>query len=402
MTNRKEFQFFPFHLVDQSPWPILASFSVFLMAVSAVMCFHGFEHGGSLLSLGFILTAGVMGLWFRDVITEGRAKSLYSVTSLFDSIVKSTTTIKKEEILEYVDLKSKIFDLNDEQLGYYLSGLIEGDGDIYLPSLGKTILSRILNPRINFTSHTNNLYLYATIQSRLGGIGRFQIVRGNVLRYIIGDVEGIKKIIFLTHNKFKTPKNKRFNQLIDFMNEKYSFNINESILDTSNIFDNSWFTGFVEADGHFGVKYREFKPKVEGISKRSTSKSVSIFFSLDQRAYDRIHFLSFRPIMEEIAQALQCKLNSYTYKIYNFPLNENDGKALSINVSAIGKLKNIVDYFHKFPLLGIKGEDFKDWNLIYNMILCKEHLTDSGRLKIKNLQLNMNKQRTNSRMKTFK
>jgi cytochrome c oxidase subunit 3 len=70
MTKRRQFQLFPFHLVDQSPWPILASFSVLLMAVSAVMSFHGFDHGGKLLLLGFILTVSVMALWFRDVITE--------------------------------------------------------------------------------------------------------------------------------------------------------------------------------------------------------------------------------------------------------------------------------------------------------------------------------------------
>lgn len=71
MANRKQFQFFPFHLVDMSPWPILTSFSAFIMAVSAVMCFHGFENGGKLLLLGFVLTATVMVLWFKDVITEG-------------------------------------------------------------------------------------------------------------------------------------------------------------------------------------------------------------------------------------------------------------------------------------------------------------------------------------------
>jgi cytochrome c oxidase subunit 3 len=71
MTNRKQFQFFPFHLVDMSPWPILTSFSAFLMAISAVLSFHGFANGGRLLLLGFVLTASVMVLWFKDVITEG-------------------------------------------------------------------------------------------------------------------------------------------------------------------------------------------------------------------------------------------------------------------------------------------------------------------------------------------
>jgi hypothetical protein len=82
MTNRKQFQFFPFHLVDMSPWPLLTSFSAFLMAISAVMSFHGFANGGKLLLLGFILTASVMVLWFKDVITEGRVKNFKYYSSL--------------------------------------------------------------------------------------------------------------------------------------------------------------------------------------------------------------------------------------------------------------------------------------------------------------------------------
>ena len=85
MANRKQFQFFPFHLVDQSPWPLLASFSLLLMAVSGVMSFHGFENGGSLLLLGFILTVSVMALWFKDVITEGRALSLFITQSILSN-----------------------------------------------------------------------------------------------------------------------------------------------------------------------------------------------------------------------------------------------------------------------------------------------------------------------------
>ncbi|KDQ05585.1 hypothetical protein BOTBODRAFT_629137 [Botryobasidium botryosum FD-172 SS1] len=69
--NRTEFQAFPYHLVEPSPWPILTSFALLTMTTSAVMYFHGFANGGELLTLGFCLTAGGMILWFRDVITEG-------------------------------------------------------------------------------------------------------------------------------------------------------------------------------------------------------------------------------------------------------------------------------------------------------------------------------------------
>ena len=63
---------------------------------------------------------------------------------------------------------------NNNNLGYYLADLLEGDGHISLPFLGVTTLNRILNPRRIFTSHINNLGMYAFIQSELGNIGRFQ------------------------------------------------------------------------------------------------------------------------------------------------------------------------------------------------------------------------------------
>ena len=61
-NNIIKFQYFPFHLVDPSPWPLFGSFSLLLMAVSGVMSFHGYAYGGSLLLLGLILTVSLMGL----------------------------------------------------------------------------------------------------------------------------------------------------------------------------------------------------------------------------------------------------------------------------------------------------------------------------------------------------
>jgi len=70
-VERYKFQSFPFHLVEQSPWPIVTSFTLFLMACSAVLFFHGFPFGGEILILGFMLTISSMALWFKDVILEG-------------------------------------------------------------------------------------------------------------------------------------------------------------------------------------------------------------------------------------------------------------------------------------------------------------------------------------------
>ena len=221
--------------------------------------------------------------------------------------------------------------------------------------------------------------MYAFIQSELGNIGRFQRSSENVLRYIIGDKESIIFFIGLVHGKLRTPKNKRFNDLIHFMNNKYNLNISESLLDNTNIKDNSWFTGFSEADGHFGIKYVEKKDKSVRSGtprKRSVSESVSLKFRLDQRAYDKATSSSMEPFMENLALFLNVDLKRYEIK---------NSKLLSISIESIKNVSFLIDYFDKYPLIGDKLNNFHKWKLVYNMILLKEHITEEGRLKIRNL-----------------
>ncbi len=73
-----QFQAQPFHLVTPSPWPLLTSFALLILAVGSVMYFNGYATPAglpygpvSLVILGFLATSGAMTLWFRDVITEG-------------------------------------------------------------------------------------------------------------------------------------------------------------------------------------------------------------------------------------------------------------------------------------------------------------------------------------------
>ena len=289
-----------------------------------------------------------------------------------------TDTIQKVKL----DMNKSLLNDKNDQFGYYLAGLFEGDGHISLPFLGNSTLNRVLNPRIVFTSHENNLELFVYIQTLLKEKGRFQKSGGNTIRFIIGDIEGIKLFIDTIHNKLRTPnKNESFNNLIDFINKKYNLTIPFSKLDESDFSGNSWFTGFTDSDGHFGVKIVEAKPKSD-TRKRSVSNSISLKFRLDQQYLE--NEVSNLNIMEELAKFLDCKLSIY---------NNKTGKVLSLNVTSIEKIGFVIDYFNRYPLLGIKYKDFKDWEIIYNMMTSKEHLTDEGRLKIKLIQSNMNSKR---------
>jgi hypothetical protein len=160
------------------------------------------------------------------------------------------------------------------------------------------------------------------------------------------------------------------------MNTKYSLDTPESLLDDSNLLNNSWFTGFTESDGHFGIKYTEKKTKSD-TRKRSVSESVTLKFTLNQRLFDKSTSSSMKPFMESLALFLSCNLTSY--------INNTNSEVLSVNVSSLDSIKFLVNYFNKYPLIGDKLNDFKKWEIVYNMLIKKEHLTDEGKLKIRSL-----------------
>ena len=389
---RSNFQNHPFHLVSPSPWPFYTSLSLFSLTLSGALSMHSFSNSYNVLFLALLMVVFSMSFWFRDIISEGKIKLIEyglnffsrgasSPRSAYLKIAKAVPIEDVKEALNIYTSKEEFFNKynvykDKNNLGYYLAGLLEGDGSISIPSLGNTTMNRILNPRIVFTTHIDNLGLYAFIQSELGNLGRFQTT-GNVLRYIIGDKNGILVFIHLIHGKLRSPKNKRFNDLIQNFNVKYSLNISESHLDFSAFDNNSWLTGFAESDGHFGIKYLESKPKSEDM-KRSRSENISLKFRLDQRAYDKPTSSSMLPFMEKLASFLNCNV-----KMYNS--NKTRTEILSLSVSAINNLKPLIDYFYKYPLIGEKYDKYSKWSRVYYMIISKEHLTKEGRLKIRSL-----------------
>jgi hypothetical protein len=83
------------------------------------------------------------------------------------------------------------------------------------------------------------------------------------------------------------------------------------------------------------------------------------------------------PFMLDLASFLNINLKRY--------INNKNSEVLSISVNSIKNISILIEYFNKYSLLGNKLNDFKNWEIVYNMILSKEHLTENGRLKIKNI-----------------
>jgi cytochrome c oxidase subunit 3 len=61
----------PYHLVDPSPWPFVASIGLFFLTFGSVMFFHNMTGNALLLTTGIITILYVMFTWWRDIVREG-------------------------------------------------------------------------------------------------------------------------------------------------------------------------------------------------------------------------------------------------------------------------------------------------------------------------------------------
>ena len=59
-----------FHLVDPSPWPLVAALGAFMFTTGMVLYMHRFFGGGQLASTGLIIILYVMYTWWRDIVRE--------------------------------------------------------------------------------------------------------------------------------------------------------------------------------------------------------------------------------------------------------------------------------------------------------------------------------------------
>lgn len=60
----------PYHLVDPSPWPLVASIGALTMTSGGVMWFHSYSGGGYALLTGMFTVMFTMFVWWRDIVRE--------------------------------------------------------------------------------------------------------------------------------------------------------------------------------------------------------------------------------------------------------------------------------------------------------------------------------------------
>lgn len=239
---------------------------------------------------------------------------------------------------------------NDELFGYYLAGLIEGDGYI-----GQKEISIAFSIK-----DIKNAYW---LKKR---IGYGQVLPYshtiNAVRLCFYSKESRKQVFKLINGKFLGPY--KLNNLIKYEYDK-EFNIPIKSINNFNLWENPWFTGFSDADGSFGIN----------ISKSNTHKlglNVKIHLRIKQK-FD--HNLTI--IKEHFGGNLHLINKGKPIEIYQY------------SSTSFKSSHNIIKYFDKFPPLNnSKYIHYLRWRKVYLLIQDKKHLDKDGLNKILNIKKN--------------
>lgn len=264
--------------------------------------------------------------------------------------------------------------INNENLSFYLAGLIEGDGHIHIPKEYKTNKSKVAYIEIVFALKDKPS---AELLKTIFGGNIYERSGKNLARWMIQDIKSLITIINCVNGKFRTPKVSALHNMIDYLNFKGE-NIVKLPKDTSELHSNAWLAGFIDSDGSFMIKGFT-------TSKKGLRSYISLQFYLPQRALD-ISGLSTEPFMQNIADFLGVKLHSRNF----------DGKFSQFVVNTSNNESNLIliNYLNSFPLLSSKYLDYKDWEKAYYIFSKKLYKDLIYFEKIREIKLNMNKNRT--------
>nr|YP_009715266.1 hypothetical protein [Russula subnigricans]QGK88072.1 hypothetical protein [Russula subnigricans] len=231
----------------------------------------------------------------------------------------------------------------NEKLGYYLAGLIEGDG--YFD-----------DHRFEIAFHENDTFLAYFIKKEIGYGSVLKLKHQKSVRYVLRHSEGLKKVLSLVNGKFYFKE--KINQLLKHQWDK-KFNI--TILPPTNfdLMSNYWLAGFTEVDGSFVIT----------LANNQTHKSkinVQLEFKIKQKNVELLE------LIKQIFGGHIYYLKSEELFYYN-----------SISFKSA---KLVINYFDNFQLISSKWVNYLKWRKTYRIIQRKEHLTIKGLNKIKNIK----------------
>ena len=288
---------------------------------------------------------------------------------------------------------------------WFLTGFLDGESSFYIIIHKSNNVKTGWSVRAIFEIHLHvkDKALLEMLKASLGGVGSITI-RDNQVSFKVyykdlavlvdhldkyplitkkrADFELFKRILELMNRKeHLTPEG-----LIKIVSIKASLNkglnedlqtafpnitpVSRPIVDVPTIPDPNWLAGFVSGEGCFSIH-------VAKSTSGKTGSRVWSRFQITQHSRDEV-------LMKTLEEYLGC--GRY------YPLSNKD-----VGDFVVSRLSDITDkiipLFEKYPILGVKAFDFRDFCKASKLIKDKAHLTESGLENIRLIKAGMNRGR---------
>ena len=254
----------------------------------------------------------------------------------------------------------------------YLTGLIEGDGSIIVPT--KDITS--YKPFFEITFHIDDLILAQNIQSIIGGNIR---LKQNYCVLIIKKKSEVLYIMNLLNGKMRTPKIEALHRMITWYNLNYHTKIKILGIDISPLQTNNWLAGFIDADGSFYLNWL--------LDKKGLATSLQYYMRIAQRKnYSKLNNFfktSYFIIMQKIANFLYVPLR-FRNRLRKSGLTESAYEVRSANYISN---YTILSYLLQYPLFSYKYLNINVQLNLLRLSLNKNYKLSNGLSNLENLKL---------------
>jgi len=229
---------------------------------------------------------------------------------------------------------------NDEELGYFLAGLIEGDGSFS-------------DKRLEIIFHEKDYSLANNIVKKIGFGMIYKVRNKKAYKLVIRKKEGLKRVIELCNGKFVAPF--KINQLHNRQYEKW-LNLKILPLNPKGVdLKTHWLSGFLDADGNIGIF-------IANSSTHKLGKSVRLEIKISQK-----NLFLLEKIKEVFGGSISLLKNQDIYKF---------------NITGNVKIRKMINYLDLYHLQSKKYLQFFILRKCFRLMEKKEHLTLEGLKKV--------------------
>ena len=320
------------------------------------------------------------------------------------SVTLPSSLVSSKRWLSVESIKIK----ETELCPYWVSGFADAESSFSLKMSKKSSLKSGWNvsPEFRIDLHSRDLILIRKIQSFfcVGTINLYE--SKNSVVYSVQSLRDIINVIIPHFDKYPLITQKKadyllFKQGIELLNLKARSDIEgirkivsikasmnwglsdtlitefptvlpvpRPVVDFEGIPHSNWLAGFVDGEGYFYVKVQK--------AKIASGFLVSMQFSITQHVRDEL-------LLTKLIDYLGCG------KIDKPSTRTSEVRFVINRFSHL--MDNILPFFDRYPLHGIKSMDYQDFCKVAKIMEDKSHLTTEGLKKIKSIKSGMNKGR---------